>query len=108
MAENDKLIKERGLFTKEIIKMENLMEVITKPVSSDVKALENSTIENNIETFKTLQAQANVNFQLMVQYKKEVDQTRVKNEEILNLFEALKKSLRLQKVQALEKKNLEL
>ena len=54
MAENDKLIKERGLFTKEIIKMENLMEVITKPVSSDVKALKNSPIEDNIETFKTL------------------------------------------------------
>ena len=55
MAENDKLIKERGLFTKKIIKMENQMEVITKPVSSsDFKALENTSIEDNIETFKTL------------------------------------------------------
>ena len=56
MAENDKLIKERSLFTKEILKMENLMEVITKPVSSDVKNIENLSKEDNIETFKTLQA----------------------------------------------------
>lgn len=54
MAENDKLIKERSLFTKEILKMENLMEVITKPVSSDVKNIENLSKEDNIETFKTL------------------------------------------------------
>lgn len=32
VAENEKLIKERTLFKREINKMENLMEVITKPI----------------------------------------------------------------------------
>jgi len=35
MAENEKLIKERALFKKEIHKMENLMEVITKPLEDN-------------------------------------------------------------------------
>ena len=35
MAENEKLIKERALFKKEISKMENLMEVITKPIDPE-------------------------------------------------------------------------
>ena len=33
--ENDKLIKEKNLLKKEIDKMENLMEIITKPVSEE-------------------------------------------------------------------------
>ena len=32
------------------------MEVITKPISGDVKILGNLSTEENIETFKTLQA----------------------------------------------------
>ena len=42
--------------------MENLMEVITKPVSGDTTNFENCTAQENLETFKTLQAQASVNF----------------------------------------------
>jgi hypothetical protein len=77
------------------MKMENLMEVVTKPIGSDTAALENLSAQDNIETFKKLQAQASVNFQLMMQYKNEIVKTKEKNDEILKLFEALKKSLRL-------------
>jgi len=94
-AENEKLVKERTLFKKEIMKMENLMEVITKPIDKNTSAFENLSKEDKIETFKSLQAQASVNFQLMMQYKNENHKTREKNEEISKLFEALKKSLRL-------------
>jgi len=55
-AENEKLVKERTLFKKEIMKMENLMEVITKPIDKNTNAFENLSKEDKIETFKSLQA----------------------------------------------------
>lgn len=55
MAENEKLIKERQLFKKEIHKMENLMEVITKPLEDNSgQSLKNLTKEEWLSTFKTL------------------------------------------------------
>lgn len=57
MAENEKLVKERFLFKKEIHKMENLMEVITKPLEdNNTSAFKNLTKEEWLSTFKTLQA----------------------------------------------------
>jgi len=44
----------------------------------------------------------------MMQYKNEINKSKVKHEEVLKLFEALKKSMRLQKVHELELKNTEL
>jgi hypothetical protein len=55
MAENEKLIKERHLFKKEINKMDNLMEVITKPIEdNNAQAFKNLTKEELLSTFKTL------------------------------------------------------
>jgi len=44
----------------------------------------------------------------MMQYKNEINKSKGKHEEVLKLFDALKKSMRLQKVQELEQKNTEL
>ena len=44
----------------------------------------------------------------MMQYKTEINKSKAKHEEMSKLFEALKKSMRLQKVQELETKNNEL
>ena len=43
-----------------------------------------------------------------MQYKNEINKLKVKHDEVLKLFDALKKSMRLQKVQELELKNTEL
>ena len=43
-----------------------------------------------------------------MQYKNEINKSKGKHEEVLKLFDALKKSMRLQKVQELEQKNTEL
>tara|TARA_B110000285_G_C15096652_1_gene602411 strand:+ start:1026 stop:1184 length:159 start_codon:yes stop_codon:yes gene_type:complete len=44
----------------------------------------------------------------MMQYKNEINKSKTKHDEVLKLFDALKKSMRLRKVQELEDRNGEL
>jgi hypothetical protein len=44
----------------------------------------------------------------MMQYKNEINKSKAKHDEVLKLFDALKKSMRLRKVQELEERNSEL
>ena len=47
-------------------------------------------------------SQASINYELMLQHKSETERTRAKNEELIIVINALKKSMRFNRVQELE------
>ena len=76
----------------EIENLENMIEQIANPKNvQDVKEM------SSAERLKLIN-QASVNFELMMQHKLETEKTRAKNEEMIIVINALKKSMRYNRV----------